>query len=74
MALFVPPDYLNGRTGGNFVLVASPRAFDTASMLSAMRGRGGNEAVLTGTAIEEFAATGIVLTDDYAPVDQMLLS
>lgn len=73
VVLFVPPSYLGGRSGGNFVFVASARPFDADAILGAIRGRGGDEALISGGALLEFAASGVILTDDFAPVDQMLV-
>jgi spermidine synthase len=72
VALFVPESYLDGRSGGNFVFVASTQPFDTGAMLQAVRARGGVETVVEGDELARFAETGVILRDDYAPVDQML--
>lgn len=72
VALFAPPDYLTGLAGGNYVLVASPEPVDVEAIESAIRRRGGAEVGIDGDRLTSFIADAGVLTDDYAPVDQML--
>ncbi len=59
-------------TGGNVVLVASRLPLDVISLRDLGAGRGLRLSVLTGAEAAAFAEGGIVLTDDYAPVDQLL--
>ncbi|HET6297957.1 MAG TPA: fused MFS/spermidine synthase [Kribbella sp.] len=61
---------LAGQSGGNFVLVASDRPIPA----SAIQGRLGNRAsALTDpVAVRDFVGDAPLLTDDYAPVDQLL--
>lgn len=72
VALLAPPDYLEGRSGGNFILVASPADIDVAGIEDAIRFRGGTELGIEGERLDRFVDAAPVLTDDYAPVDQML--
>ncbi len=72
VALFAPPSYLAGAGGGNFVLVAAHHEIDTAGIVSAIRARGGIENAIEGDALDRFIGAAPILTDDYAPVDQML--
>jgi spermidine synthase len=67
VAVIAPPDYLSGADGGNFVLVASdePLPVEELSRRAAARG----EQVVAG---DTFAGGAQVLTDDDAPVDQLL--
>ena len=74
VALFVPPGYLDGRSGGNFVFISSSHPFDAEAMLATIRGRGGAEALIADHALAEFASGGVLLRDDFAPVDQMLIN
>jgi len=67
-----PADYLYGDRGGNYVLVASDRPFDAAAMESRMRRRGAEELVLVGDALDEWVDGARPLTDDFAPVDQLI--
>jgi SAM-dependent methyltransferase len=66
---------LDGDTGGNVVLVASDTPIDAAAILE--RVAEWSESRTTGiihgeAAIEAFIGDAPVLTDDYAPVDQLL--
>jgi spermidine synthase len=72
VALFAPPNYLAGASGGNFVLVASQQAIDVAVIEARIAGRGGVEIGIEAAELTEFIGDSPILTDDYAPVDQML--
>ncbi|MDP8977744.1 MAG: fused MFS/spermidine synthase [Actinomycetota bacterium] len=72
VAVVAPDARLRGRLGGNFVLVASDAPIDTAGIRRAGAARGGDERILSGAALDRFAGGAPVLTDDYAPVDQLL--
>ena len=72
VALFAPSEYLTGVVGGNYVLVASQQPIDVATIESTIRLRGGAEVGITGDQLTSFIAGADVLTDDFAPVDQML--
>lgn len=72
VAIVAPAARLRGRLGGNFVLVASDAPIDTAGVERAGAARGGDERILSGAALDRFAGGAPVLTDDYAPVDQLL--
>ena len=61
------------QAGGNFVLVASDRPIDEAGLLQSLGLSAGQPAQLvTGAALDRFVGDARVLTDDYAPVDQLL--
>jgi hypothetical protein len=74
VALVAPPDALDGRVGSNYVIVASsaPLPLD-ALRLRVAQSAGGPVTVITGAALESFVGDARVLTDDYAPVDQLLV-
>ena len=72
VALFAPPSYLGGDAGGNFVLVGSGPAIDIAAIETMIRSRGGTEFGIQGERLQRFYGEAPVLTDDFAPVDQML--
>ena len=72
VAVIAPADYLTGRRGGNFVIAASDQPIDADTLTATMRSRGGQEAVLTGEAAAAWYAGATLLTDDFAPVDQLL--
>ena len=66
---------LEGLSGGNLVLVASETPLDEATVLTAIATWG--EAAATGVLTEPaevaaFVGSAVVLTDDFAPVDQLL--
>lgn len=65
--LLATPEQARGQVGGNFVLVAG-RDLDREALRAA--GRGGEPYEVLETA--EFAGDADVLTDDHAPVDQLL--
>ena len=67
-----PPDYLYGNRGGNYVVVASDRAFDLAAMTAAIGGRETGEIAITGDDVVAWIDGARVLTDDFAPVDQLI--
>lgn len=58
--------------GGNLVAAASRTPIDGAAWQAGMRARGLEWTVLTGEELEEWIDGAPVLTDDYAPVDQLL--
>jgi hypothetical protein len=66
---------IEGHAGGNLVLVASETPLDRGSIESAIVawGEGAETVVLAEPAeVDAFIATSVVLTDDFAPVDQLL--
>ena len=67
-----PPDYLAGDAGGNFVLVASAAELDPARLAAALSGRGSAEVVLAGADLDDWIGEASPLTDDFAPVDQLI--
>jgi hypothetical protein len=67
-----PPDYLYEDRGGNYVVVASDRAFDLAAMTAAIGGRETGEIAITGDDVVSWMDGARVLTDDFAPVDQLI--
>ena len=72
VAVIAPQARLDRRDGGNFVLVASNGQIDTAAIEAANRERGDDDGIATGAALDRFIGSAPVLTDDYAPVDQLL--
>ncbi|GGJ94066.1 hypothetical protein GCM10010123_24870 [Pilimelia anulata] len=74
VALVSTPAALAGREGANFVVAASTAPLPMDGWRRRLAGLGpGAAAVLDGAALREFTAGARVLTDDYAPVDQLLL-
>jgi len=72
VAAIAPPEVLDGRRGGNVVLVASVGPLDTRRIAAAIADRGGEEVVVAGAAADDFARGASPLVDDWAPVDQWL--
>ena len=72
VALFAPTSYLAGERGGNFILVSSDQPFDIESIERAIRARGGSEFGISEDRLDRFIDGAPVLTDDFAPVDQIL--
>jgi spermidine synthase len=72
VVLLARPDQLASRGGGNAVLAASDRPLDTAALSHRAAARGEPDSVLGPTAVAELARDGLVLTDDRAPVEQLL--
>lgn len=74
IVVIAPADYLAEDRGGNFVVVASNQAFDLDAMQQALEERGSTGVIVHGDDIEEFTDGAMVLTDDHAPVDQLITS
>jgi len=72
VTLFAPPDYLTGAAGGNYILVASQAPIDVDAIESAIRLRGSAEIGIDDDELTRFIDDADILTDDFAPVDQML--
>jgi MFS family permease len=69
VVLVAPSDYLDGAAGGNFVVAGSATPFDQAR-ISALVTDG--EALLVDGDVAAWAADARILTDDFAPADQLL--
>jgi len=67
VALVAPQDALDGATGSNFVIVASKSPLPLATLSEHVTVR-----VLDGPDLDAYVGDARVLTDDYAPVDQLL--
>jgi MFS family permease len=67
---FAPRDRTAG--GGNVVIAASQAPLDLDAILERIRARDGDAVVVDGSALDEFIGDAPVLTDDEAPVDQLL--
>jgi hypothetical protein len=60
------------KAGGNLVVIASNSAFDVASIATRISERGADWDVISGVELAAWTGDAEVLTDDYAPVDQLL--
>jgi hypothetical protein len=58
--------------GGNLVVIASNAPVDVASIATHISERGADWDVITGADLAKWTGEASVLTDDYAPVDQLL--
>ncbi len=58
--------------GGNLVVMASDRKLDLAAVQGVMDDRGTGWTLADGAALDAWIGDAVVLTDDYAPVDQLL--
>jgi spermidine synthase len=73
VAVYGPASRLAGTTGGNLILLASDAPFPDAAILAANAAHRGSAHLATSRAeIEPFIEDALVLTDDYAPTDQLL--
>ena len=67
-----PQSYFDGAAGGNLVLIGSDSPIDPDSVTAALARTEGSEEVLEGSALTAFVDGAPVLTDDHAPVDQLI--
>jgi spermidine synthase len=77
VAVLAPPERLLPRdasTGGNFVMVASDAPLDLDAILASNAGRGDDETAVSTAdgSLASFTDGAMVLTDDHAPVDQLI--
>ncbi|MCF7552712.1 fused MFS/spermidine synthase [Pseudonocardia sp. WMMC193] len=69
--VLVRPDQLGRGQGGNAVVVASHRPLDTAALERAVAARGEPGSVLPGPELDARLVDRMILTDDFAPTDQL---
>jgi len=74
VGLAAETDTLTGgpRSGGNLVVFAADRPVDAAAVAERLTARGAAWSVLSGSDLTAWTGDAPVLTDDYAPVDQLL--
>ena len=72
VAVVAPPDRLGGRRDGNFVLLGSDAPLPLPAVQRAAARHGQPTGVLDGPALDRFIGHAEVLTDDHAPVDQLV--
>jgi spermidine synthase len=63
---------ISGGSGGNFVILASAGPLPTSALATRLAERGSSLSVATPRELSRFTAGALVLTDDYAPVDQLI--
>jgi MFS family permease len=72
VALMARPDQLAHGGGGNAVIVASDLPIDVAALAERAAARGEPDSVRGDEGTRAFAGDARVLTDDWAPVDQLM--
>jgi spermidine synthase len=72
VAVAAPAAYLEGVRGGNYVLIGSNQPIDVAALDASIAERDGTELVIIDEDLDAFVDGARVLTDDFAPVDQLL--
>ncbi len=72
VALASTPEVVTGSGGGNLVVLASDSPLDTAAWQDALDGRGTDWRAIEGEELDRWVGDSMVLTDDHAPVDQLL--
>jgi hypothetical protein len=72
VALAADRDTLSRSGGGNLVAIASNAPIDAAAIAAQLTERGTDWGVITGPELVRWVGDAEVLSDDYAPVDQLL--
>ena len=72
VALVAPPEAVGGASGGNFVLLASQAPLPLGELQARIAARRTGEVVISGRRLARFTGAAPILTDEYAPVDQLL--
>jgi spermidine synthase len=74
VALVAPESSLAGETGSNFLIVASPSPLPLERIRASLASDDGGRPVslLDGAELDAFVGDAPVLTDEFAPVDQLL--
>lgn len=68
IAVAAPPDYIDLTRAGNFVLVGSKVPLEKEALIAAMPE---GETILFNDDAKAWSASGILLTDEFAPTDQL---
>lgn len=72
VVLLAPPGVAAREDGGNLVVAASDAPLPAAALADRLEQRGLDWEVVTGAPLDRWVGDAEVLTDDYAPVDQLL--
>ena len=72
VALIAPPGAIDGQAGANFLIVASDAPLPLAGIPAQLRLLPEPARLLHGDKLAAFVGDALVLTDDFAPVDQLL--
>jgi hypothetical protein len=70
--VIAPPDFFEGERGGNFVVAASDAPWDVDAINASLAARGSSETAITGADVDAFTDGARILTDEFAPVDQLI--
>lgn len=72
VALIAPPWAIEGRSGANFLIVGSDAPLPLDRLAAGLPRLRDQAVLLRGAELTAFVGDALVLTDDYAPVDQLL--
>ena len=72
VAVIAPAERIDRDDGGNFVLLASNAPLEPDAIRRTLNERDIDQVVAAGERLDAFVGDAEVLTDDYAPVDQLL--
>jgi len=72
VSVVASPETLEGRAGGNLVVLASDRPLPKAAFSERLNERAPELDFADGAAVTQFAGDAQILRDDHAPVDQLL--
>jgi spermidine synthase len=73
VAVLAPTAYFDAPdTGGNFVVVATDADLDRSAIEANLVERGSSSVMLDGAALDRWLGDPRILTDDFAPVDQLV--
>jgi spermidine synthase len=72
VAVIGPPGRFDGTVGGNTIVIASDEPLPLQRVRDELTARQATDVVVAGDALDRFVSGAEVLTDDYAPVDQLL--
>ncbi len=72
VAVVASPGKFDAERGGNFVLVASHQPIDAATIDALAVERGDDDITHVGVVLDEWVGDAEILTDEFAPVDQLL--
>jgi spermidine synthase len=72
VVLIAPVELVDRSSGGNFIVVASDAPIDESAIDRRIVARRGNERLYSGADLADFVGGARPLTDDHAPVDQLL--
>ncbi len=72
LLVIAPPEYFAGDRGGNFVIAASHLPWDVDAINASIAVRTTTEIAIAGDDVTAFIDDAEVLTDEFAPVDQLI--